>query len=62
MTPTERALLVALASVICEGSGRIRLSAMIEAVKREDLKRHDGDRMPEETLEEYNARIQPAGR
>lgn len=57
MTPAERALLIAMARIVCEGHGRIRLLRMIEAVTLEDAKRPVGQQMPPESLEEYNARI-----
>lgn len=54
MTPAERALLIAIARVVCEGDGRIRLLEMIAAVQREDDRRSVGDRMPALSLTAYN--------
>jgi hypothetical protein len=57
MTPAERGLLVAIGRVVSEGTGRVRLLRMIEAVEREDQRRPFNARMPAESLEDYNARI-----
>lgn len=51
MTPAERALLVAMAQIVCEGTGRIRLLDMIAAVKQEDARRPAHARMPRERAE-----------
>ena len=57
MTPAERGLLIALARVVVEGNGRVRLLHMITAVEQEDARRPRDLRMPAETLEEYNLRV-----
>ena len=57
MTPAERALLISLARMASEGTGRLRLLRMIKAVESEDARRPIAEQMPGESLEEYSLRV-----